>query len=163
MHEIVIIIAKYFIVIAFLISLYVWLKLATPAKKQFILQAVVGGILALILAKFASKLFYNPRPFQVGNFTPYFYHAPGNGFPSDHTLLTSFLAVLVAQYSRKYGIALFLVAAAVGLARVVAGVHHLADIIGAMIIAAIGLYAALWLIQQYRKFTDHRGHLESSL
>lgn len=146
MHELVIIIAKYFLLISLVISLVIWLKLVRNDKRKFILQAILGAILTLALAKLGSKLFYDPRPFVVGHFTPYFSHSADNGFPSDHTLLTSFLAILVFNYNRQAGIGLFVVALAVGLSRVVAGVHHLADIIGSIVFAIIGYYVAVWLI-----------------
>ncbi len=146
MHELVIIIAKYFLLISLVVSLVIWLKLVRNDKRKFILQAILGAILTLALAKLGSKLFYDPRPFVVGHFTPYFSHSADNGFPSDHTLLTSFLAILVFNYNRQAGIGLFVVALAVGLSRVVAGVHHLADIIGSIVFAIIGYYVAVWLI-----------------
>ncbi len=154
MHEIVIVIAKYFIVLAALIALVVWLKLGKLAKQQFILIAFVGAILALIFAKTGSWLYYNPRPFVVGHFIPYFAHGNDNGFPSDHTLLASFIAYVVFKYNRKAGIALFALALAIGLSRVIAGVHHLIDIIGSCVFSLIAFYIANLLVSRYAHFKD---------
>jgi undecaprenyl-diphosphatase len=151
MHEIVIIIAKYFILISLALSLYVWLKLDTPQKKRYLLLAIVGGILTLILAKLGSKLYYDPRPFIEGHFTPYFAHGNDNGFPSDHTLFTSFLAVLALYFNRKIGIILFGIAGLVGISRVIAGVHHSLDIIGSIVFAICGFYIALWIVNKVTK------------
>ena len=146
MHEIVTIIAKYFIFLTMLIAFLVWLKLDNAAKKQFLLIAVIGGILALIFAKIGSKLYYNPRPFVVGHFAPYFAHGNDNGFPSDHTLLASFMAYIVFKYHRKIGIALFVLALAIGLSRVIAGVHHLIDIVGSCLFSLLAFYVANLLV-----------------
>lgn len=154
MHEIVILIAKYLIVLSVLLAALAWFRLDTFHKKRFVAAAIIGAILALLIAKIGSKFFYNPRPFVVGHFTPYFSHGNDNGFPSDHTLFTSFIAALVLWYSRKIGAVLFAIALAVGLARVTAGVHHLIDIIGAIIFGTIGAYLGNYIatyIFPYRK------------
>jgi undecaprenyl-diphosphatase len=139
MHTLDTLLAKYLIGISFLIACYVFYRLPNTFKKAFLIDAIVGGALTLILAKIGSKLFYDPRPFIVGHITPYFSHANDNGFPSDHTLLASFLGFLVLQYTKKWGYVLLILAAIIGLARVVAKVHHLIDIIGAFASAGIAI------------------------
>lgn len=154
MHEIVIIIAKYFIVLAALVALYVWLKLERDQKKTFILEGLVGGLLALALAFIGSRLYHNPRPFVVGHFTPYFSHGNDNGFPSDHMLLTSVLAFLCLKYSKTWGWVLVILAILIGSSRVIAGVHHSIDIIGSAIFAAIGVAVARFAISRI----SHKRH-----
>lgn len=147
MHELVIIIAKYFLLLSLLISFVVWLRLSTREKKEFILLVVIGGIIALLLAKLGGKLFYDTRPFIAGHFTPYFSHGADNGFPSDHTLLTSLLAFVVLKYQRREGYILLGVAVLVGVARVIAGVHHLTDIVGSIVFSGAAVYITLKIIQ----------------
>lgn len=151
MHETVIIIAKYFIVLAVLIAFAVWLRVSTPQKKRFIVLAVLGGIFSLALAKLGSKLYSDPRPFVAGHFTPYFSHAPDNGFPSDHTLLTSFLAFTTWRFSRLSGTAVLALAVLIGASRVIAGVHHWLDIAGSIVIAFIGVWLAGLLVNRFLK------------
>jgi len=148
MHTIVTIVAKDFIIIPALIALFVWLRLDRHLKKEFILFAFGSVVITVALAVIGSKLFNNPRPFVVGQFTPYFAHGNDNGFPSDHTLLGSLLAFLVYKYDRKLGILALLFALAIGLARVLAGVHHVIDIIGAIVFAAIGVSIAAALVRR---------------
>lgn len=145
MHEAVKIVAQYFIVLSVLGALYVWLRLDARGKKRFIVQGIVGGVIALVLAEIAKHVYYDPRPFVAGHFTPYFGHSTDNGFPSDHTLLTAFLGFLVLYYRRSWGWALLVLAAIIGAARVIAGVHHAQDIIGAFVFAGLGALLA-WLI-----------------
>jgi len=148
MHEIVIIVAKYFIVVSALVALYIWVKLDREQKKQFIIEGFIGGILALVLAIIGSKLYHDPRPFVVGHFTPYFLHGNDNGFPSDHTLITSVVAFLAMKYSKLGGWVLLALAVMIGLARVIAGVHHLVDIIGSIIFAGIGILVAQLIVRR---------------
>lgn len=142
MHEVVIVIAKYFIVLSVLLTVAMWFRVSTPEKKRFILLAVLGAIFSLVLAKVGSKLYSDPRPFVVGHFTPYFSHANDNGFPSDHTLFTSFLAFTTWHFSKKAGWILLAIAVLVGLSRVIAGVHHIVDIVGSIVFAFIGVWLA---------------------
>lgn len=151
MHETVIIIAKYFIVLAALVIIAVWLKVSTPEKKRFIVLAIVGAIFSLVLAKIGSKLYNDPRPFVAGHFTPYFSHAADNGFPSDHTLLASFLAFTTWRFSRKAGVTIFVIAILIGLSRVIAGVHHSVDIIGSIVFAFVGVWLASLLVSHFMK------------
>lgn len=146
MHEIVIIVAKYFIVLAALVTVAVWLTVSTPEKKRFIALAILGAVFSLVLAKVGNKLYTDPRPFVVGHFTPYFSHAADNGFPSDHTLLASFLAFTTWYFSRKASAALFVIAILIGLSRVIAGVHHLLDIVGSIVFALVGVFIAQLIV-----------------
>lgn len=139
MHTIVILTAKYLIFLNALAVLGYFFFVPSEKKKQFLFDAVIGAALVYGMAKIASAVFYNARPFVVGHFEPYFQHANNNGFPSDHTLFASFLAFLVFRYNKIAGSVLLLVAVAIGGARVIAGVHHVEDIIGAMIIAGVGM------------------------
>ena len=145
MHTIDVLIAKYLIGICGLIALYVWWRQPKSKKVQFAVEAIIGGILTLILAKLASKFYYNPRPFVVGNFTPWFSHGNDNGFPSDHTLLSSFMGYVTLRYSRKWGFILLGLAAVIGLSRVFAGVHHVIDIVGSFVIAGISVAIVYWV------------------
>lgn len=92
-------------------------------------------LVALALAKLIGAIFNDPRPFVSDHITPLIAHASDNGFPSDHTLLTMTIASVVFVYHRKLGILLALVAFLVGYARVLAGTHHMIDIVDAIVIA----------------------------
>lgn len=148
MHEAVIIVAKYFIVIPVIVAGLVWLRLPGREKLRFIVLAAIGAGLAYGLAKLGSALFYNPRPFVVGHFTPYFAHGADNGFPSDHTLLAATLAALVFSRNRRWGQIVLAVALLIGLSRVIAGVHHLIDIIGAIVFGCVGVWLAYLLLMK---------------
>jgi len=63
-----------------LLTVYCFWKLPMDDKKRFAVQAIAGAVITIIVAKIASKLFYDPRPFVVGHFTPYFGHSTDNGF-----------------------------------------------------------------------------------
>ena len=154
MDVIIIFIAKYFILIPIIAAIFVAWRLKNRKDiLKFILVVLVGGILSLILAKFASMLWYNPRPFVVGHFSPLIPHAADNGFPSDHVLLASFLGWTILRYSKKIGIGVLVAAAIIGISRVMAGVHHPADIIGSFVVSgvAVGLIVCVMYLIERRK------------
>ena len=151
MHELVIVIAKYLIVVPVLLLAIIWLRLSSQLKKQSIVVGVLAAVFTVIFAIIGSKLFYDPRPFVVGHFTPYFAHGNDNGFPSDHTLLASLCAAITYMYSSRVGIAAFCAAVLIGISRIIAGVHHGIDIIGAMIFATAGTILAYTIIRKINK------------
>lgn len=152
MHEIIKIVAKYFIVIPLLIAVYVFIKLRTKQQRiDFLILVIGGGVLSLIVAKLGSHLINDPRPFIVGHFKPLIAHGNDNGFPSDHTLLSSFLGFALLKYSRKLGLITLLLAALIGAARMAAGIHHFEDIIGSFVITGISVLLISQLLKMINK------------
>ena len=144
MHTTVIIIAKYFLLLSLGITFITWWHLKATEKRRFIVLLISSGITSLLLAKIASKLYYDPRPFVSGHITPYFPHGNDNGFPSDHTLLAAFLAFTVFAYNRTLGGVALLIALLIGGSRVIAGVHHINDILGSFVIAGVSVAICFW-------------------
>ncbi|MDD5731842.1 MAG: phosphatase PAP2 family protein [Patescibacteria group bacterium] len=137
--------AKYLFVLIALIVVIYFLTLSKDKKKEFFLFALIALPAIYIVAKLSSLFFYDPRPFVNEDIIPLIYHAPDNGFPSDHTLISAALAMLVFFYNKKFGLILWVVAILVGISRILSGVHHSIDIIGSILIAII----VSWLIYTY--------------
>lgn len=146
MHQIDIIIAKYFIALSVIGAAIVWFRLRNRLRIEFILVAIAAAIISYILAKIGAHLFYDTRPFAAGHFTPYFSHGNDNGFPSDHTLFAGLLAFVCLHYSRRLGYGLLALAVLIGLSRVIAGVHHLIDIVGSLVFTFAGTWLAVRLV-----------------
>lgn len=144
MDSVVTFLAKYLVAVPVLITFYFAWQLKGKDRKKYVLTVVCGGILAFILAKVTGHFYTNPRPPYKDGVTPLFNPSDYNGFPSDHTLLASFLGFALLDYSRRWGAALLVIAAIVGWSRVDAGVHHFTDILGSFIIAGLS-----WLAIRY--------------
>ena len=129
--------AKYLVFVIILIAAVYAYGLPSEKRKELLIFALFSLPLAYVVAKIASALYFNPRPFVVGNFSPLIAHAADNGFPSDHTLLSAAVATAVYFFYRKLGIWLLSLSVLVGLSRVAAGVHHLLDIFASVIIAFV--------------------------
>jgi membrane-associated phospholipid phosphatase len=84
---------------------------------------------------------------------PLFPHPADNGFPSDHTALASGVALLVTVHRRWIGLVLVLISLAIGAARVAAHVHHIEDVVAALV---IGVLAALAGVLAWRAIARNR-------
>ena len=142
--SLIVIVAQYAIYAVAAGAVLAWLLVSRPAKWTLAAQVVVAVILVAVLVKVAGAVHTDPRPFvQDPSLKPMFPHPPDNGFPSDHTALTFAIAVLVTCYRRLIGVALIVVSLGIGAARVAAHVHHVQDIVAAVIIGAIAAGVAL--------------------
>lgn len=147
MNSIIVFVAKYFFVINVVVVAIYWLMMPRAVKWRLGCQLLVGGLIALALATIGGHLYYDTRPFVREHVKPLFAHAPDNGFPSDHALLTSFIGFTMLAYSRKIGYSLLFVAVLVGAARVAAHVHSPIDIAGSFVFAAIAAVLMQFLVR----------------
>jgi len=140
--------AKYLFLIS--VATFIGYGFFTKRKKDFLLFAVLVLPVSFLLGILANHFFYNPRPFVVSNVIPLIAHVADNGFPSDHALLTSTLAVIISVFDVPVAIFLWLLAILVGGARVLAHIHHTIDIIGSYTIAIISVVIMYPLISKLR-------------
>ena len=138
MNFLIIICAKYLIFIVGILAFAYWLRVPRKQKIRLLVLGLLTGIIAIVLAKIGSSLFYDARPFVSDNVIPLFAYTADNGFPSDHTLLAASIAVAIFFVSKKWGIGFMLLAVIIGLSRVLANVHHPVDIIGSFFFTIIG-------------------------
>lgn len=152
MNSIMIFIAKYFYIISVFGIIIFFLKQPRAIKKSLIICSIIIAPLSYIIAKISGALYYDPRPFVVGNFIPLLAHSADNGFPSDHTLLASAIAMIVWFYNKKISYWFWLIAILIGVARIYVGIHHVVDILGSIIIVIISgiIYFAL---KKYKKIS----------
>jgi membrane-associated phospholipid phosphatase len=116
----------------------------------FVVVSLLTAVLAFVLAKLGSHVISDPRPFFHDGTAALVASAKDNGFPSDHTLLASVAACIGWHYRKRYGIGLGVVAILVAWGRVAAHVHHLTDVVGAMVFAVLGYLLALVAWRLYR-------------
>lgn len=137
LNSIAVFIAEYLYLLVLIIALMFFILQPRAIKKSMILCGIIVAPLAFIISRISSIFYYDPRPFVIGHFTPLIAHAADNGFPSDHTLLAGTIAMIVWFYDKKWSIAIWILALLIGAARVYAGIHHVADIAGSILIAII--------------------------
>lgn len=158
MDNIIFFCAKYLFVFVVIGSAIAWLRINKNAKVQFVLAAILAGIIALVLSRIAGKLYFDPRPFVSEHVKPLINHAADNGFPSDHALFTMTLTAVTYFYSKKIASLMLLLTIIVGIARILAKVHSPLDIGGGWVLGAIGAaagyYLTRWWFHKYSRKAD---------
>src|SRR4051812_3411940 len=110
--------AKYLVALSVIIpAVFLFFSSRTVVKNVLVL-AVVSVAFAFIAGKIVGLFYYDPLPFVVGHFTPLIEHAADNGFPSDHMLLASVLAMVALRFNTMLGIGLGIIAVCVGISRI---------------------------------------------
>jgi undecaprenyl-diphosphatase len=154
--DLIIFCASYlFIVVLLIAGVFFW-KQQKSTKQHLLIFALVSFSITFVLAFIGGHLFYDTRPFITGHFTPLIPHSADNGFPSDHTLLTSAVAFLIYVFNKKLGIALFVLSIIVGMARVYAGIHSPIDIVGSIFISMIATGIAFTIMHKNTRFQSSR-------
>ncbi|MDE1925315.1 MAG: phosphatase PAP2 family protein [Patescibacteria group bacterium] len=143
--------AKYLIALPVIALFSYFLMAPRRIKYRLFWLAFISLPLAYALARLAGHLYYDARPFVVGNFVPLVAHVADNGFPSDHMLFASALAMLGLYFNRSLGVFLWIVAILIGLSRVGAGVHHFIDIAASAVIATVAVLIAHFALYYLRR------------
>ena len=129
--------AKYLYLIVILIAVIYAFFQPRDMQKKMLLFTLIALPVIYIFAKICSHFFYDPRPFVSMHVKPLIPHAPDNGFPSDHTLISAAFASILFVFNKKWGIGAFILAIIVGFSRVYVHVHSPIDVIGSMIISIV--------------------------
>lgn len=137
MDGLMIVFAKYLYLVVILVAVVYALRQARSVQKSIIILTVIALPLIYIVAKIAGHFFYDPRPFVQMHITPLIPHAPDNGFPSDHTLISAAFASILFVFNKKWGIIAFILAILVGISRVYVHVHSPIDVIGSLVISIV--------------------------
>lgn len=138
-------IADWLVIPIVLVGGLVMITLPRKMWREYWFKAVLTGLLALLLAKFASLFYQSERPFVELGVQAKAAYLPNPGFPSDHALLITTVTLVVWATTKKVWLSLLLAAlcVVVMVGRVVALVHTPADVIGGLacsLIAATIVY-----------------------
>lgn len=139
--------AEYLVFIEALIALIVCVALLYRRPRldalRWVVTCVVMIVLALVFAKIGSAVYSDPRPFTVDHVKPLISHARDNGFPSDHALLAAAIVLAVFFLSPLWSVLFIVLAVLVDWARVGAGIHHVADVLGSSIFVIVAAIVAV--------------------
>jgi undecaprenyl-diphosphatase len=149
--------AQYLIFGVLLIALAVWRR---PQGLRAGLAAAGGAILSLVIGALIGSLWDRPRPFVAGHYQPLFAHGTDASFPSDHLIMLGALAGAAWMAWRSAALVTALLAAAVGVARVIAGIHYVSDVVGGFLIGAL---AAMLVWQALTPVLPLMGRVDSGL
>lgn len=146
MYDILVIfLAKYLFLLIIVFSVVVLFFEDYYRRKLIIKLSLLAFPFTFIISKVMAHFVNDSRPFVADHVSSLIVHAPDNGFPSDHVLLTMTIAAVFFVYNRRLGSVLAVLAVIIGVARVLARVHHSLDVFGSVVIAVIATCGA-WLL-----------------
>ena len=146
--------AKYLYLFVILVALIYFLRQPRNKQKEIFIFTIISLPVIYLVAILIGALYFDPRPFVVGHVAPLIPHAPDNGFPSDHTLISAAFAAVIYPYNKKISWLLWILTLTVGLSRVYVKVHHPIDVIGSMVIAMVTSYLVYFFISRFNKQTQ---------
>lgn len=116
-----------------------------PTEREGAFLALFGAGGALLVNQIVSHLWQRPRPFAAHADVVHLLVARSTdpSFPSDHAAAAMAIAVAVAIFHRRVGMAVIALAVLVAYSRVFVGVHYPGDVLAGMAIGA-GVTLLLW-------------------
>jgi len=155
MDSLIIAVAKYLLYVMVIAFALVWVfREDRRGKLDVAGAAVIGLILVGVFLVIAGAVHDDPRPFmQDPSLNNLLNHAPGNGFPSDHSCAAGLMAGIVGLRHRLYGAILAVAGILIAAARVAAHAHHVQDVVAGLLLGGIaawlGTLLATWLIARF--------------
>lgn len=149
MNGLIIFCAKYLFLLVVLGVVIEWFILPRKQKAMFAFYVIGAGVIAYVLAKTASHLYYDPRPFVSEHVKPLIAHNSDNGFPSDHALLTMTLTAATFFFNKKLATFMLVLTVLVGVARILAKLHSPLDIGAGWVFGIVGAVVSYYLLTWY--------------
>ena len=133
------------------VGLIVYFFIAQDKRRAW--RLITLSFFSAILAWFLTSLFkYNwpsPRPFEViANLKPLVITGYGDSFPSNHATFFGALAISIFLQNKKLGLIFIAGAIIISIARVLANIHWLIDVITGLSLGAL-VAIVVWLVYHW--------------
>lgn len=145
--------AKYLYLVMLVIAGLSFFRLEREKQKDLVILAIISFPLIFLAAKIGAYVYFDPRPFVVGHFTPLVAHEPDNGFPSDHALLLSSVTMLFVFYQRRISCVLLTLTAIVACSRVYVGIHHFVDVLASVLMAVTIVALVQYVLVHFKLYS----------
>lgn len=104
-------------------------------KHPLLINTIAKPLIAFISVTIIRKLINRKRPYEYMDIKPLVSHKLGQSFPSRHTLSAMIIALVTYSFHSTLGIIMILIALVIGICRILAGVHHISDVIAGVVYA----------------------------
>jgi undecaprenyl-diphosphatase len=128
------------------------------------LSAAISAALALVVNVILGQVWYHDRPFvdHPRQTVLLVHHGADNSFPSDHASVAFAVAFAVLAFHRRVGLLLLAAAVAVGISRILVGVHYPVDVAASALVAlgtaalttTLGRPYVRWLARELSRLSD---------
>ena len=107
-------------------------------------SALASGGLGYVVNQVIHAIWDRPRPYEshLGVYHPH-EHATDASFPSDHTSAAFGIAVAVALFDPVVGAAFLVLAALIGIGRLIVGAHYPGDVLAAVGVGAVSAFVVV--------------------
>jgi membrane-associated phospholipid phosphatase len=107
-------------------------------------SALASGGLAYLVNQVIHAIWDRPRPYEshAGVYHPH-EHATDAGFPSDHTSAAFGIAAAVALFDPVVGAAFLVLAALIGIGRLIVGAHYPGDVLAGVAVGAASAFVVV--------------------
>lgn len=139
--------ADYLIYVLSIVSVFYFLlsyKGKLGIKSSFTI--ILSACLAWTVSHFLKDIISHPRPDATAALVPV---DSLYSFPSGHTTYSFGLAYSAYLFNKKIGFYLLIIAAIIGVSRVLAGVHYWYDIVGGIMVGIIVAYIVTNITKKY--------------
>jgi len=135
-----------YVLIALLLGFIFWSKQVRLQYWRMVILALISAIFSrLVITEIIRALYFRARPFQIFEFIPLIFHETSSSLPSGHASFFFAISTIVLLYNKKWGIGFFVGSALIGLARVIAGIHFLGDILLGLSVGILGALVVYWI------------------
>ncbi len=135
-----------YIMLAVLVLLFIF-KSARLSRFMVLVALISAAVSRGIITAVIRFFYHSPRPFDVLAVRQLIPES-GYSFPSGHAAFYFALSMGVYLYNKKLGIAFFAVSTLMGIARVFAGVHWPADILGGAVVGIVSAIAVNFALRK---------------
>ena len=128
-----------YVLVAILVLIFIFKS--AKLSRFMVLVALISAVVSRGIITTIIRFFYHhPRPFDV-LVVNQLISENDYSFPSGHAAFYFALSLGVYFYNKKLGITFFVVSALMGIARIFAGVHWPADILGGVLVGIVSAIA----------------------
>lgn len=107
-------------------------------NKRLGLWAMANALLVWAVTKFIKDYFYTPRPYIWAQTSIPINYLLDGSFPSSHTAVAFAVSFIIYHKMPRLGAVMLIASAAIGLSRIIIGVHTLLDVTGGIVLAYLG-------------------------
>ena len=107
------------------------------SRVRFFAEGVGAALIARGFVEVIRFFFHRPRPFVDNPAIVSLLNETSYSFPSGHAAFFFALSTVIFLYNRRWGVWFFIMSAAIGLARIMAGVHYPSDILGGAMLGGL--------------------------
>ncbi|ACZ42101.1 phosphoesterase PA-phosphatase related protein [Thermobaculum terrenum ATCC BAA-798] len=149
---------EYFVPVSLsLVLLFMWFgakELENLRWKLGAINAAIGVGIANIIVATSNIFYFRDRPFMHLDVNLLFYRPTDSSFPSNAAAVAMALAIGISLHDKRLAPLVLPLAASIGIARVMAGVHYPSDVLAGWIVGALAAFIALLITNFLRPFIE---------